>query len=101
MKTLILNDKADGYSVVGNVLFKDGFVPGQYLVQMQIGMTNVTDYLGKNTIMVDTKDITEFLTVDEKGIKTWETDWWKGQDLIIITGFTKINAIDISQMFPV
>lgn len=97
MKTIIVPEDQTGYAAVSDALLKknDNFLFGSYLVQLKTGYTH-----GMLPEKTQLNDITEFLSVDQDGDMTWEDDWWEGQDLIVITGFAKLEDVDISQSFP-
>ena len=99
MMSIHVDSGRDGYTLVQNALRKaiQFEVGDRYLVQLKMksSLTSSNDWL----------DITELLTIDydmdfKEPLMFWDTDWYDGQEEIIILAVANIKDIDISQSFP-
>ena len=100
MISLHVSPNRDGYKLVENAIrpIIDFEAGNRYLVQLKM----------KSSLMSSTNwiDITELLSVDyDSEFKElqlfWDTDWYDGQEEIIILAVANIRDIDISESFPV
>ena len=85
------------YEAVQAAIFENIPNPvGSYLVQLKIKSAYEPDdkYIDLTELLIDDR---ESSSSDPKYV--WESDWWEGEEDVIIIGVAKVEDIDLSKEF--